>query len=179
MEVFLSIIPELSAGDSEKSFVDPWGHAPNHQGQIPPNALFLGAWERDLGITELNEALFLFRRDERDLLWSLTTDAEKFTRESLAARASGDSNWVNSKWRRCCVAGAPRQLTEREAGRVLLCALVRARFPHEFPRPPYIPGLLLTDELTDIVRAVAEELGRGLLRAASHSRMDASWTKAR
>ncbi|MEH2528638.1 hypothetical protein V1288_006547 [Bradyrhizobium sp. AZCC 2176] len=165
MEVFLSNIPELSAGDSEKSFVDPWGHAPNHQGRIPPNALFLGVWERDLGITELNEALFLFRHDKRDLLWSLTTDAEKFTRESLAARASGDFYWVNSKWRCCCLAGAPRQFTEREAGRVLLCALVRARFPHEFPRPPYIPGLLSTDELTDIVRAIAEELKGNTLAA--------------
>jgi hypothetical protein len=141
----------------ELSFVDPWDHQPNHQGKIPPNALFLGARERDLGIDELSEALFLVRDNERDLLWSLTTDAEKFTRESLAARASGDPSWVDSKWTWCCVAGAPRQLTESEAGGVLLDALVRARPPHEFPRRPYIPGLLTADDLADLVATIAEE----------------------
>jgi hypothetical protein len=152
-------------GDTEKPFVDPWGREPNHQSKVPANALFLGAWERDLGITELSEALFLVRHDRRDLLWSLTTDAEKFTKESLAARASGNPNWVNSKCTCACVAGAPRQLTESEAGTVLMSALVRARLLHEFPRPPYIPGLFTTEELANISGAIAEELKRNALAA--------------
>ena len=42
----------------------------------------------------------------------------------------------------------------------LLPALVRARIPYEFPRPPYLPGLLRRRELAGIVRAVAEEFRR-------------------
>jgi hypothetical protein len=45
-----------------------------------------------------------------------------------------------------------------KAAMQLLDALVRARVPYEFPRPPYLPGLLTRRELAGIVRAVAEEL---------------------
>jgi hypothetical protein len=167
---FMSNSLERPADDSEKPFVDPWGHEPNHQGKIPANAQFLGAWERDLGIAELNEALFLVRQDGRTVLWSLATDGEKLIKESLATRASGDPNWVNSKCTCCCVAGVPRQLTKSEAGTVLLSSLVRARFPHEFPGPPYIPGLLTTDELASLVGAIAEEFKINKLAAEAAQR---------
>jgi hypothetical protein len=42
---------------------------------------------------------------------------------------------------------------------------VRARVHYEFPRPPYLPGLLTIAELADIIRAVTEELKRNALAA--------------
>ncbi len=157
-------------GDAEKPFVDPWLHEPNHQGKIPDKAVFLGAWERDLGIAELSEALFVTRDERVDWLWSLTTNGEEFTKQRLAARASGDPDWSETTWPCGCVAGAPRGPTESGGAMVLLGALARARFPHEFPRSPYMPGLLTTDELANIVRAVAEELERNRLAAEAAQR---------
>jgi len=79
-------------------------------------------------------------------------------KQNLAAREGGDSDWVKSKITCGCVAGAPREGTENKAAMRLLGALVRARVPYEFPRPPYLPGLLTRRELAGIVRTVAEEL---------------------
>src|SRR5262249_21008517 len=106
----------------------------------------------------LYEALFLVRDDRQDLLWSLATHSERSTKQNLAAREGGDPEWVKSKITCGCVAGAPREGTENKAAMRLLDALVRARVPYEFPRPPYLPGLLTRRELAGIVRAVAEEL---------------------
>jgi hypothetical protein len=45
--------------ERETLFVDPWSKKPNHQGMVPVDALFVGAWDNDLGIDNINEALFL------------------------------------------------------------------------------------------------------------------------
>jgi hypothetical protein len=52
---------------------------------VPVDALLVGVWDNDLGIDNINEALFLVRDDRQDLLWSLTTYSEKTTRENLDA----------------------------------------------------------------------------------------------
>ena len=151
-------------------FVDPWAKKPSHQGRVPVDALFVGAWDNDIGIDSYNEALFLVRDDRHDLLWSLATHSEESTRQNLAARKDGDPEWDKSKIICGCVAGARRERTENEAATRLLDALVRARVHHEFPRPPYLPGLLTRSELTNIVGAVAEELTRNSLAAEAEQR---------
>jgi hypothetical protein len=146
-------------------FVDPWSKKPNHQGVVPVDALFVGAWDNDLGIDNINEALFLVRDDQQDRLWSLTTYSEKTTRTNLAARAGGDPAWMKCKITCGCVAGAAREGTQSKAATRLLDALVRARVPYQFPRPPYLPGLLASNELSDIASAVIDELKRNALAA--------------
>ena len=92
-------------------FVDPWSKKPNHQGVVPVDALFVGAWDNDLGIDNINEALFLVRDDQQDRLWSLTTYSEKTTRTNLAARAMAPRARARrvkrrrSFWTRSCVQG--------------------------------------------------------------------------
>jgi hypothetical protein len=156
--------------ERETSFVDPWSKKPNHQGVVPVDALFVGSWDNDVGIDNINEALFLVRDERQDLLWSLTAYSEKLIRTNLAAREGGDPAWVKSKITCGCVAGAPREGTQSKAATRLLDALVRARVPHAFPRPPYLPGLLASNELSDIVRAVTEELKRNALAAEAAQR---------
>jgi hypothetical protein len=124
-----------------------------------------GRGNSDLGIDNINEALFLVRDDQQDRLWSLTTYSEKTTRTSLAARAGGDPAWMKCKITCGCVAGAAREDTQCKAATRLLNALVRARVPCQFPRPPYLPGLLASNALSDIARAVMEELERNALAA--------------
>ena len=46
-------------------FVDPWSKKPTHQNMVPVNALFVGAWDNDLGIDNINEALFLVCDDQQ------------------------------------------------------------------------------------------------------------------
>jgi hypothetical protein len=121
-------------GASESLFVDPWSNAPDHQGDLPAGALFIGGWESVFSVGTYDEALFLVRGDHHDLLWSLAT---------------------GEVIRRGCVAGAPRAGTDKEAATSLLDALVRARRPHEFPRRPYHPGLLTSTELAEIVTSIA------------------------
>jgi hypothetical protein len=142
-------------------FVDPWSHDPNHQGVVPADAVFVGAWDNYIGIDDINEALFLVRGDRQDLLWSLTTRSEKATRENLAARESGDPAWVKHELTCGCVAGAPRGGTQKDAAIRLLKALARARAA----RSPYLPGLLASNELSDITNAVIEALKRNTLAA--------------
>jgi hypothetical protein len=151
--------------ERETLFVDPWSNEPKHQGVVPVDALFVGAWDNEVGIFDINEALFLVRNDRQDLLWSLTTHSEKTTRENLDARESGDLAWIKSEITCGCVAGAPREGTQSEAATRFLDALVRARVHHQFPRPPYLPGLLTIAELAEIVRAVTEESERNSLAA--------------
>lgn len=166
----MSNISERSTDDSATPFVDPWGHEISHQGDVPNSALFIGEWQRDLGIDELSEALFLVRDDRSDLLWSLTTNTEKFTRENLNARSSGDPDWLKAKITCACVAGAPSQLSQSEAAARLLGALARSRVPYEFPRSPYIAGLLAVDELAHIVQTIAGELERNAPAAEAAQR---------
>ncbi|WP_291621259.1 hypothetical protein, partial [Bradyrhizobium sp.] len=42
----------------------------------------------------------------------------------------------------------------------LLAMLIRARYPHEFPRKPYSPGLLTADDLACCADGVAQEIRR-------------------
>src|SRR5262249_19556841 len=139
-------------------FVHPWSKKPNHRTGVPADALFVDAWDNDVGIDNLHEALFLARDDRQDLLWSITTYSEESTKQNLAAREGGAPDWVKSELICGCVAGAPRHGTKKEAATRLVDALVRARVHFEFPRPPYLSGLLTIDELAEIVGAVAEEL---------------------
>jgi hypothetical protein len=157
--------------ESKTPFVDPWSKKPDHQGEVPADAPFVGAWENDLGIESCNEALFLVRDNGQDLLWSLATHSEKLTKHNLIARASGDPDWVKSKITCGCVAGAPCKGTKKTAATRLLDALVRARVHHELPRPPYLPGLLKRNELADIVEAVIKELKRNALAAEAAQRV--------
>jgi hypothetical protein len=132
--------------EREAPFVDPWSKELNHQGLVPIDAVYVGTWDNDVGIFEITEALFLVRDGRQDLLWSLTT----YSKSELSCG---------------CVAGAPREGTQSEAATQLLGALVRARVGLQFPRPPYLPGLLASNELSDIVDAVSEELKRNRLAA--------------
>src|SRR5262245_30087860 len=156
--IFMSDTSKRTPDKSGMPFVDPWVKEPNHQGGVPVDAVFVGAWDNYLGIDSLHEALFLVRDDRQDLLWSLTTHSEKSTKRNLAARKGSDPEWAKSKITCGCVCGAPREETENKAVIRLLDALVRARAPYEFPQPPYLPGLLTRRELAGIVRAAAEEL---------------------
>jgi hypothetical protein len=156
--IFMSDTSKRTPDKSGMPFVDPWVKKPNHQGGVPVDAVFVGAWHNYLGIDSLYEALFLVRDDRQDLLWSLATHSEKSTKQNLAAREGGDPEWVKSKITCGCAGGAPREGTENKAAMRLLDVLVRARVPYEFPRPPYLPGLLTRRELAGIVRAVAEKL---------------------
>jgi hypothetical protein len=158
--IFMSETSKRAPDKSGMPFVDPWAKKPNHQGGVPVDAVFVGAWDNYVGIDSLYEALFLVRDDGQDLLWSLATHSEKSTKQNLAAREGGDPEWVKSKITSGCVGGAPREGTVNKAAMRLLPALVRARIPYEFPRPPYLPGLLTHRELAGIVRAVAEEFRR-------------------
>ena len=142
----MSDITSVPPHEREAPFVDPWSHDPNHQGAVPIDAVFVGTWDNDVGIFEITEALFLVRDDRQDLLWSLTT-------------------YSNSELSCGCVAGALREGTQREAATRLLGALVRARVGLQFPRPPYLTGLLESNELSDIANAVSEELKRNTLAA--------------
>jgi hypothetical protein len=152
--------------EREAPFVDPWSHDPNHQGMVPTDAVFVGAWDNYVGIDDINEALYLVRGDRQDLLWSLTTWSEKATRENLAARKGGDPAWVKHELTCGCVAGAPREGTQKDAGTRLLKALARARAA----RSPYLPGLLASNELSDITNAVIVELKRNTLAAEATQR---------
>jgi hypothetical protein len=98
-------------------------------------------------------------------LWSLTTYSDKTTRTNLAARAGGDPAWMKCKITCGCVAGAAHEGPQSKAATRLLDALVRARVPYQFPRPPYLPGLLASNELSDIARAVIDELKHNALAA--------------
>jgi hypothetical protein len=153
-------------------FVDPWSKEPSHQGEVPADALFVGAWENNLGIDGCHEALFLVRDNRQDLLWSLVAHSEKLTKQNLIARETGDPNWVKSKLTCGCVASAPRKGTKKQAATRMLDALVRARVHHEFPRPSYLPGLLKRNELAGIVETVSEELKRNTLAAEAAQRVE-------
>lgn len=127
----MSNTSEHSPDGSTILFVDPWCHEADHQRDVPSDAIFLGAWERDIGIDELSEALFLVRDGQRDFLWSLTTNSVQSTKESLVRRASGDPDWISSKTTCGWVVGGPYP-AERVRSR---CApLADARALESLPR---------------------------------------------
>ncbi len=106
--------------EHQSAFVDPWSHQPQNWGDIPDDAVFAGAWHLNVGIDTLHEALFLARDDHGDRLWSLTTPAEKATRENLDARDNGDRAWIKRKISCGCVAGAVRVGSPRDAASILM-----------------------------------------------------------
>src|SRR5262245_43057943 len=59
--VFMSDTSKHIAEKSVMLFVDPWVKEADHQGEVPADAVFVGAWRRYLGIDHLSEALFLAR----------------------------------------------------------------------------------------------------------------------
>jgi hypothetical protein len=151
------------------AFVDPWSHQPRHQRDIPDHALFAGAWNLDVGIDIIHEALFLARDHHGDRLWSLITPSESVTRKSLSARERGDREWVKMMITSGCVAGAVRHGTAGEAARILLDRLLRSRIHFSGPRPPYISGLLTSQEVASMVGIIGDELRRNALAAEAAS----------
>jgi hypothetical protein len=127
----------------DRSFLDPWCR--DHQGDLPLSGHRIGAWSLYVGIDHIAEELFLVRTE---------TD---------------DSLWVRSALNRGCVAGA--SVKGSEAATQLVDALVHARLPFAAPVPPYLPGLLTTYELANLVEAVIAEQQRNVAaaEAAQHS----------
>ena len=144
--------------EREARFVDPWSNELHHQGAVPVDAVFVGQWDNYVGIDDITEALFLVRDDRQDLLWSLTTYSEP---GNLGRGRRAEQ--LRIKLRLC--RRAPREGTQSEAATRLLDALVRARVPLQFPRLPYLPGLLASNELSDIATTVIDELKRNTLAA--------------
>src|SRR6476660_9299922 len=65
----VALLSELKEGffmtsDTSASlqFLDPFS-GPGDRGPLPPDASFIGAWDLDVGIDTLHEALFLFRSE--------------------------------------------------------------------------------------------------------------------
>jgi hypothetical protein len=166
MEVFLMPDVLIDRPDEHHSaFVDPWSHQPQHQGDIPAHALFAGAWHLDVGVDVLHEALFLVGDEHADRLWSLITPSEKCTLESLGSRERGDRGWANTMITCGCVAGAPRHAIPDEAARILIDRLLRARIHFSGPRPPYISGLLTSQEVASMVEIIGDELRSNAIAA--------------
>ena len=46
------------SNERETPFVDPWSKKPNHQGMVPVDALFVGAWDNDVGIDNIMKRCF-------------------------------------------------------------------------------------------------------------------------
>jgi len=133
---------------NDGSFVDPWCH--DHRGKLPRTARRIGGWDSDVGIDAIPEELFLTRTGTQDRLW------------------------VRSHLYEGCVAGAARTATESEAASELVDMLIRARFPYAGPVPPYLAGLLASDELRDIVDAIVAEVQHNRHKAeAAQSRDEA------
>jgi hypothetical protein len=155
--------------EHHSAFVDPWSRQPQHRGDVPDDAIFIGAWDLDVGVDSLHEAAFLARDDQRDRLWSLTTPAENVTRESLSKRERGERGWLKTKITCGCVAGAVRYGTAGEAASILLDRLFRSRIHFSSSRPPYIPGLLRSEEIAYIIGVIVEELTSNGLAAEAAS----------
>jgi hypothetical protein len=165
--------------EQQSAFVDPWSHQPENWGDIPDHALFAGAWHLNVGIDTIHEALFIARGDHGDRLWSLTTSTDKCTRESLAARERGDRAWIKGKISCGCVAGAAHQGTPRDAASILMGRLVRSRLHFSGSEPPYMPGLLTSQEMAGIVDAFEQELRWNTMAAeADQHSNEAAITKA-
>jgi hypothetical protein len=141
MEVFFMADVFSSPLDEHQSaFVDPWSHQPQNWGDTSDDAVFAGAWHLNVGIDTLHEALFLARDDHGDRLWSLTTPAEKATRENLDARDNGDRAWIKRKISCGCVAGAVRAGSPRDAASILMKRLVRSRLHFQARSRPTCPA---------------------------------------
>ncbi|MFH0297415.1 hypothetical protein AAFX91_09265 [Bradyrhizobium sp. 31Argb] len=158
--------------EHQSAFVDPWSHQPQNWGDIPDHAVFAGAWHLNVGIDTLHEALFLARDDQEDRLWSLTTSADTCTRESLTARERGDRAWIKRKISCGCVAGAARARSPRDAATILMSRLLRSRLHFSGSEPPYMSGLLTSQEMAAIVDVFEQELRRNTVAAEADQRKD-------
>ena len=94
--------------DTSLQFLDPFSGS-DDRGPLPPDASFIGAWDLDAGIDTLHEALFLFRSERQDLLWTFTSWSAEATGQYLARRETGDFDWASKTISCGCVAGLPRQ----------------------------------------------------------------------
>jgi hypothetical protein len=155
--------PSLSREQDEVSFLDPW--AARHDGIVPEDAQFVGAWRVDLGIDDVYEALFLQRGERQDLLWSIAIDSEESIRQGLIRRRRGDADWAKSKLSSECVAGSTRRGSIRNAAARLADSLVRVRIHYESFKPPFIPGLLTRRRLAHIIEAICDEFKRNVQAA--------------
>ena len=143
---------------------------PGDRGPLPPDASFIGAWDLDVGIDTLHEALFLFRSEQQDLLWAFTSWSAEATGQYLARRETGDPDWASKTISCGCVAGLPRRGSASDSATRLTRALVAGRVHHVFPRPPWAAGLLSAPELQQIVCEVEDELARNRKAAEDRQR---------
>ena len=143
---------------------------PDDRGPLPPDASFIGAWDLDVGIDTLHEALFLFRSERQDLLWAFTSWSAEATGQYLARRETGDPDWASKTISCGCVAGLPRRGSASDSATRLTRALVAGRVHHAFPRPPWAAGLLSAPELQQIVCEVEDELARNRKAAEDRQR---------
>jgi hypothetical protein len=150
----------VSAHDINLEFVDPWSNGSDHDGPFLPDAYLIGVWDLDIGIDNLDEALFLFRDERQDLLWAFTSSSSQTMRKCIARRQAGDPEWLSEAITCGCVAGLPRQGNASEAATRLLRVLVVSRVGHAFPRSPWRAGLLSEADLERIVDEVKQEFDR-------------------
>jgi len=72
-------------------FLDPFcSGREDHSGPLPADASLIGAWDLDVGIDTVHEALFLFRSERQDLLWAFTSWSAEATGQYLSRRETGD-----------------------------------------------------------------------------------------
>jgi hypothetical protein len=118
--------------------------------EFPPNIEFLGcvgSWNCDLGIDTVEELFYLIRTNDADWLEVVVRYSGKIMSQKIAG-------------------SIPRQCSKREAAARLLNAHVRSQVHYSFPVPPYRKGLLTSNELENIVGAVADEFERNRRVAA-------------
>ena len=77
-------------------FLNPFS-GPGDRGPLPPDASFIGAWDLDVGIDTLHEALLLFRSERQDLLWAFTSWSAEATGQYLAQRETDDPDWLQKQ----------------------------------------------------------------------------------
>jgi len=116
-------------------FLDPFS-GPGDRGPLPPDASFIGAWDLDVGIDTLHEALFLFRSERQDLLWAFTSWSAEATGQYLARRETGDPDWASKTISCGCVAGLPRRGSASDSATRLTRARSLAAFTMSFPDRP-------------------------------------------
>ena len=112
---------------------------------------FIGGWDCYVGVDTVQTLFYLIRTKEQDWL------------EEVVKYSSTIMN-------RHCVLSLPRHGSKQDAAVRLMDAHLRSRVHYECPVPPYPSGLLKTDELESIVKAIAEELKRNSEAAEEEQR---------
>uniref|UniRef100_UPI001AEBAE72 hypothetical protein n=1 Tax=Bradyrhizobium elkanii TaxID=29448 RepID=UPI001AEBAE72 len=83
-----------------------------------------------------------------------------------------DRAWIKRKISCGCVAGAVRVGSPRDAASILMKRLVRSRLHFSGSEPPYMPGLLTSQEMAGIVGALEQELRRNTMAAEADQQRD-------